>query len=60
MKSAPASFAESLVDTAEESIPDWWTTDQIADFWHRMTEACTLRLIHYKPEMVSRWPPEDQ
>jgi len=28
------------------------TTDEIAEFWHGATEACTLRLIRLKPELV--------
>ena len=31
-----------------------WTTEQLADFWHGATEACTLRLVRLKPEMVRR------
>ena len=34
------------------------TTDQLGDFWQGMTEACTLRLVQLKPEMVRHVPPE--
>lgn len=27
-------------------------TDDLGEFWHAMTEGCTLRLIRLKPEIV--------
>ena len=30
------------------------STDELADFWQGMTEACLLRLTRLKPEGVSR------
>jgi len=35
------------------------TTEQMGDFWQGMTEACTLRLVRLKPEMVRKVGDDD-
>jgi len=40
-----------------ESTQAGWSTDDLAEFWHGATEACTMRLIKLKPELVRPWPP---
>lgn len=50
----PTEMAELIAEGTEGVLPKEWTTDQLADFWHRMTEQCALRLIRLKPEIVTR------
>ena len=55
---SPQECAHQIARVAEEQLPEEWTTDQLADFWHRLTEEGVLRLVRLKPEMVKRWPPQ--
>jgi len=55
-------WGQQAIDALEanfKTIPKYeaMTTDQLADFWQGMTEACVLRLVKLKPEGVSH-PPE--
>ena len=51
--------AINLLDERLEDFQKDWSTDDLAEFWHGATEACTMRLVKLKPELVTRWPPED-
>lgn len=54
-------MGEMMIDSLEEradTLLSHLTTEQLAEFWQGATEACALRLIRLKPEMVRRWPPE--
>ena len=48
----PEGCAENLLAQMDEQAPNYWTTDELGTFWHRMTEGCTLRLVRLKPEIV--------
>ena len=36
----------------EDTLPPRYTTDELAAFWHQLTQECVLRLVRLKPEMV--------
>lgn len=44
---------ETFIEDAEPPMSTW-TTAELADFWHGATEACTLRLVRLKPELVRK------
>lgn len=43
-----------LIDAMEESLGDRLNTEELGEFWLAATEACTMRLIVLKPEMVRK------
>jgi len=60
MSMDPDEVAEALIRTIERhAFLGRWKTEQLAAFWQRMTEECTVRLIRLRPELVRRWPPEE-
>ena len=50
------SIAIDALETSLEELERYrakkFTTDELGDFWQAATEACVLRLVRLKPEMV--------
>jgi len=44
--------AINLLEARLDKVLETFTTDELAEFWQGATEACALRLIRLKPEMV--------
>jgi hypothetical protein len=59
----PHEMGKQAIDLLEErmaSVDSYAAldTEQLGDFWLGMTEACTLRLVNLKPEIVRKVSPD--
>lgn len=54
-------LVEMMLKGIDDVIADLgMTTDELGDFWLKMTEGATLRLVILKPEMVRRVNREEE